>query len=98
MISMEKNKISVVVCTRNEENQIQECLEKIKICNPDEIILVDGNSTDRTVAIGERYVDHVIRSVQSNLTRDRQRGIDLAKNDLIAMIDADHRLNKDSIE
>ena len=31
-----------MVCTRNEENQIQECLEKIKVCNPDEIILVDG--------------------------------------------------------
>lgn len=93
-----KKKISVVVCAKNEERQIKECLEKIKACNPDEIILVDGNSKDATVAIGERYVDQVIRSVKTNLTSDRQSGIDLAKNDFIAMIDADHRLNKDSIE
>ena len=39
MISMEKNKISVVVCTRNEENQIQECLEKIKVCNLEIFVL-----------------------------------------------------------
>ena len=93
-----KKKISVVVCAKNEERQIKECLEKIKACNPDEIILVDGNSKDATVAIGERYVDQVIRSVKTNLTSDRQCGIDLAKNEFIAMIDADHRLNKDSIE
>jgi hypothetical protein len=34
----------------------------------------------------------VIESGASTLTRDRQKGIDAARNDLIAMIDADHRL------
>jgi glycosyltransferase involved in cell wall biosynthesis len=90
-------KISVVVCTRNEENQIEECLAKIVAARPDEVILVDGGSEDRTVEIARPYVDKLILSGKSNLTRDRQLGIDSATHDFIAMIDADHRVSLSTI-
>ncbi len=90
--------ISVVVCTKNEEARLEDCLETIVTNHPDEIIVVDGGSTDRTLEIAARYTDHIISSPTSNLTLDRQRGIDAARNDLIAMIDADHRLAPNDLD
>ena len=86
-------KLSVVVCVRNEEKRIRDCLESIYANDPDEVVVVDGNSSDRTIAIAREFPGiHIIESKGSNLPRDRQKGIDAAKNDLIAMIDGDHRL------
>jgi glycosyltransferase involved in cell wall biosynthesis len=93
-----KPKISVVVCTRNEESRIEDCLKGIKLNMPDEIIVVDGGSTDRTREIASKYTDVVIESKNSSLTRDRQIGIDKASNQLIAMIDSDHRLLEGDIQ
>lgn len=84
--------ISVVVCTKNEEARIEDCLSSIAANGPDEILVVDGGSTDRTLEIAALFTDRIISTPKSNLTLDRQRGIDAAKHDLIAMIDADHRL------
>jgi glycosyltransferase involved in cell wall biosynthesis len=92
-------KLSVVVCVRNEEKRLRECLETVYQNEPDEVILVDGGSTDRTVLIASEFPNIVIiESRNSNLTRDRQKGIDAAKNDHVVMIDADHRLRPNDIE
>ena len=40
--------ITVTVCTLNEEENIQECINSIKLENPGEIIVVDAESTDNT--------------------------------------------------
>lgn len=86
-------KLSVVVCVRNEEKRINDCLELIILNNPDEIIVVDGGSTDRTLEVIRQFPGvKIIESRNSSLTRDRQKGLDAAANQYIAMIDADHRL------
>jgi len=90
--------ISVVVCTKNEEARLEDCLASIVTNHPDEIIVVDGGSTDRTLEIARRFTDRIIASEKSNLTLDRQRGIDAAKFELIAMIDADHRLEPGALD
>jgi len=91
-------KLSVVVCTRNEESRIAKCLESVRENNPDEILVVDGASTDRTPEIAESYATRVIRSQAGSLVRDRQVGIDAARNELVAVIDADHRLKQGDLE
>jgi len=92
-------KLSVVVCVRNEENRLRECLETIYQNDPDEVILVDGDSTDGTLAVAREFPDiKIIQSNNSSLTRDRQKGIDAAKNELVAMVDADHRLRIGDLE
>lgn len=91
-------KLSVVVCVRNEEERLRECLVRVIQNSPDEIILVDGGSTDNTLGIAREFQKvRIIESFNSTLTRDRQKGIDAARNDLIAMIDADHRLKPDDL-
>jgi glycosyltransferase involved in cell wall biosynthesis len=84
--------VSVIVCTLNEEKRIRDCLEAVKKNKPGEIIVVDGGSRDNTVKIASSYATKIIKSKHSNLSRDRQLGINNASNSLIAMIDADHRL------
>ena len=92
-------KLSVVVSVRNEEKRIRACLEGIYANQPDEVIVVDGNSSDRTVPIAREFPNiHIIESKGSNLTRDRQIGIDAARNEFVAMIDGDHRLKPGDLE
>ena len=47
------NSISVCLATFNEEKKIKDCLESIKWAQ--EIIVVDGSSTDKTREIAKRY-------------------------------------------
>ena len=90
--------LSVVVCTLNEEDRIEECLRSITLNEPGEIIVVDGGSKDRTVDIARKYTRTVITTSNSNLTRDRQTGIDAVNKPYIAMIDSDHRLKKGDLQ
>ncbi len=57
----EERKISAVIITYNEENNIKRCLTSLKDI-ADEIIVVDSFSTDKTEAIcaefGVRFVKH----------------------------------------
>ena len=48
-----KNKVSVVIITGNEEKNIKDCLESVKWA--DEIIIIDSESSDKTVEIGKQY-------------------------------------------
>lgn len=89
--------VSVLLCARNEGKRIRASLDCIKAARPDEIVVVDGNSEDDTAAIAREYTDRVIVSKAGSLTADRQVGIDACSHDLIAMIDADHRIEPDSI-
>ena len=49
---MKKIKISVVLATYNEERNIARCLDSVKGL-ADEIVIVDGKSTDKTVEIAK---------------------------------------------
>ncbi|MGE3303545.1 MAG: glycosyltransferase family 2 protein, partial [Hyphomonadaceae bacterium] len=90
---MSGTRISVIVCARNEEKRIADALASARACHPHEIIVVDGGSDDRTVAVAEGFSGvHVIRSGGNGLAFDRQLGADAASCELIAFVDADHRL------
>ena len=95
---MTSTPISVVLCARNEASRIEHSIRAIQACLPAELIVVDGGSTDDTVAIAERLGTRVIRSGGKGLAPDRQLGADHASHDLIAFIDADHRPAPDALQ
>lgn len=89
--------VSGLVITFNEEKNIRACILSLKrVC--DEIIVVDSNSSDKTVEIANSLRVKVIS--QDFLGDGPQRifGIKHCKHDWILNLDADERLDEDSYE
>jgi len=70
---MKKPLVSIVINTKNEEKNIQNCLDSIKSQDYKEIeiIVVDNNSADKTKEISKKYTKKIFnigpeRSVQKN--------------------------------
>ncbi|WP_087874054.1 glycosyltransferase [Arthrobacter globiformis] len=81
--------VSVVVPARNAAHWIGDCLESIRAQNPREIIVVDGCSTDDTVEIAQSMDARVISDGGRGLPAARMLGVQSARSDLVALIDAD---------
>jgi glycosyltransferase involved in cell wall biosynthesis len=90
--------ITVTICTLNEEKNIKECLESIVKENPYEIILVDANSKDKTREIAKNFNVKVINVEKKGLAYQRKIAVDNVKTDYVCLLDADHRLKKDSLK
>jgi rSAM/selenodomain-associated transferase 2 len=55
--------VAVIIPTYNEESLIEELLENVKQARPDELVVADGSSTDRTASIAERHAT-VVRTAR----------------------------------
>lgn len=84
-------KISVVIPVYNEEKYIKKCLESLQKGQrkPDEILVVDGGSTDRTVDIVKKMGVLVLHNPRKNAACGRNIGILKAKGDIVAFTDGD---------
>lgn len=84
--------LSLVIPAFNEEDHIRACLNAIaaQTVLPDEVIVVDNNSTDRTAAIARGYpfVKLLIEKKQGVLFA-RTKGFNAARGSIIGRIDAD---------
>ncbi len=88
-------KLSAAIATFNEEENIGECLATIKDI-ADEIVIVDGSSTDRTVEIAKKYNASVlVTDNPKNFHINKQKSFELAKGDWILYLDADERVSKE---
>ena len=87
-----KHTISVAVATYNEEHNIKDFLDCLKWVN--EIILVDGNSTDKTRQIAKNYKKvKIIKTINKAIFHiNKQKAIDKCKSDWILQLDADERV------
>lgn len=86
-------KISVALAVFNEEKTLGDCLESIKDI-ADEIIIVDGSSTDKTVEIAKKYGSRVLVTDNPPIFHiNKQKAIDMAKNEWILQLDADERVS-----
>lgn len=82
--------ISVVVPAMNEERNLPHVLPRIPKW-VDEIILVDGNSKDRTVEIARSLVPDIVVVGQGRKGKGAalRAGFEAARGDIVVMIDAD---------
>lgn len=85
-------KVSVVINTFNEEENLPRCLSSVRGF-ADEIIVVDMHSTDRTVKIAENYKAKVFfHEYTSYVEPARNFAIQKAQGKYILIIDADEEL------
>lgn len=84
-------KVSVVVPAYNEERYIGACLKSLEKQEekPDEIIVVDNNSSDKTADIARKYPVRVIHEKKQGIIPTRDKGFNEAKFEIIARTDAD---------
>lgn len=90
-----KRKLSLVIPAYNEAGYLGACLDSIAVQTvmPDEVIVVDNNSTDETAAIARSYpFVKLIREKRQGLRFTRNTGLDAATGDILGRIDADTRL------
>jgi len=87
------NKLSVVLAVYNEEKNLEACLTSVKDI-AEEIVIVDGTSTDGTVVIAKKFRAHVLVTDNPPIFHiNKQKAIDMAKNEWILQLDADERVS-----
>src|ERR1700749_3736777 len=85
--------LSVALAVFNEEKNLTACLESVKDI-AQEIIIVDGSSTDSTVAIAKKFGARILITDNPPIFHiNKQKAIDMAKNEWILQLDADERVS-----
>ncbi len=89
----DREPVSVVVITKNEEENIADCLKSVSWA--DEIIVLDDNSTDKTVNIARQFTDKVFSRKMDIEGRHRNYAYSCAKNNWVLSLDADERVTSE---
>lgn len=90
--------LSIIIPAYNEARHIKACLDAIaaQTETPDEVIVVDNNSTDRTVEIAGSYpFVTIVNENKQGIVHARNCGFNATKTDIIGRIDADSILPVD---
>ncbi len=87
-----KKRLSVALAVFNEEANIVDCLTSVKDI-ADEIVIVDGGSTDRTVELVKKFQVTLIQTDNPPIFHiNKQKAIDASTGDWILQLDADERV------
>lgn len=87
-------KISAFIITKNEAARIERAISSVRNI-ADEVIVIDSESTDETVAISESLRAKVVIKPWLGYVGQKSFAEDLCKNDWILNIDADEELSKE---
>ncbi len=82
--------ISVFVISRNEENNIEDCLKSVKWC--DEIVLVDAFSTDNTVNKARNFTDRIFLREWDGFSEQKTYALEKTCSEWVLSLDADERV------
>jgi glycosyltransferase involved in cell wall biosynthesis len=93
-------RVSVIVAVRNGERYLAEALESImaQSLTPDEIVVVNGHSTDRTVEIAQGFsLARTITQTGTGVANAYNEGIDAASGDFLAFLSHDDLWVRDKL-
>ena len=88
--------LSVIVLTKNSAQKLPDCLTSVK--GLDEIVLLDGGSTDATLEIGKKYGARVVRQKAGSFDTWRNQGKEEAKSEWLFYVDPDERVTPELLK
>ena len=83
-------KLSVIIPTFNEEDYIERALRSVRFA--DEILVIDSESTDKTVTIAENYGARVVQRPFDNFSNQKNFALEHVTGDWVLFLDADERI------
>ncbi len=86
------NRLSICIIAQNEEHNLARLLQSV-LEIADEIIVVDGGSTDRTPEIARSLGAKVLVRPYTNMSDQKNYSVSLAANDWVFVLDADEELS-----
>lgn len=90
---MKRQTLSIAIATFNEEKNLAKCLDSIRNI-ADEIVVVDGESKDKTVEIAKNYKARVKITTNKPIFHiNKQMAIDTCTKDWILQLDADEQVS-----
>lgn len=84
-------KVSATIITKNEADNIADCLKSARLV-ADEIIVLDSGSSDATVEIAKKYADIVEVTDWPGFGVQKQRALEKATGEWVLSLDADERI------
>lgn len=84
--------LSIVVFTKNEQEQIGRCLKLLGF--GDELIMIDNRSTDQTIEIAKKFGAKIIQSDLTSFAQRHNLATDRVNGDWMLYVDADERVTK----
>jgi len=85
---MFRDKVSIIIPTKNEEDNIRDIIQKCSKYS-DDIIVIDGHSKDETVRIAKEMNASVFLDDKKGKGAAMRLGIEKSEKDVIVFIDAD---------
>jgi glycosyltransferase involved in cell wall biosynthesis len=86
-----KSKLTVIVIAKNEAHNIVECLQSVQFAQ--QIVVVDGGSTDNTVALAQAQGAVVtVHADWQGFGAQKNRALALASHEWVLSLDADERV------
>ncbi len=85
--------IASITITKNEEKNIRACLDSLRWV--DEMVVVDAESTDRTVELAKMHTPHVHVRAWTGYGPQKNFAMEQATADWILIVDADERVSEE---
>jgi len=87
------NRVSVTIIAWNEEDRLKACLESVGWA--DEIIVIDAESTDKTVQVAREFTDKIWVRPWPGFAAQKNFALELAEGEWILSLDADERVTQE---
>jgi len=85
--------LSVTIITLDEEDRLRNCLESVAWA--DEIVVIDAESTDKTVEIAREFTDRIWTRPWPGFAAQKNFALDQATQPWVLSLDADERVSPD---
>ena len=86
-------KLSAIIIAKNSAELIKDCIASVQFC--DEVIVVDGHSTDDTAKIAKSLGAEVVEGSPTDFSKQRMVGLQKAKGEWVLYVDTDERVSKE---